>query len=383
MSEIGIYAKSVTNTTVNDPIQPSGCSVITNADDTATITWNNAPSGSSCPTATVRSGQSTAATNVTMKIRLDSSKGGTKMARQPKGKYCEDNRRNIIKTFASNGTTDNARAVGDCEAFCMTSTTCNFCSVDQQVPKKTLVWQAIPTCGTIRNWGGALVGDISAKNAAGSATITLSGPADVWFAVGLDATNMANSPYTLIVNSTGVSEMKLGTCGSEAEHCPGDYLSKSVTVTANSVVGGVRTVTMTRPFVGATSKHYTFSSTVGTVEFISAVGTSEVFAYHHAHDQAIISFTAPGTATCLCDAGATGKLCETNGTKCGSFVKNCIPRTPGLGNDGSTSGDLFAQHNPTCNSGQYSGGLRCCGHKRILLDADQEIRPELLQYHMK
>ena len=32
---------------------------------------------------------------------------------------------------------------------------------------------------------------------------------------------------------------------------------------------------------------------------------------------------------------------------------------------------------------QYAGGLSCCGHRRIMLDADQEVRPELLQYHMK
>ena len=47
------------------------------------------------------------------------------------------------------------------------------------------------------------------------------------------------------------------------------------------------------------------------------------------------------------------------------------------------AGDLKAQRNPTCNSRQYAGGLSCCHHKRIMLDADQEIRPELLRYHMK
>ena len=38
--------------------------------------------------------------------------------------------------------------------------------------------------------------------------------------------------------------------------------------------------------------------------------------------------------------------------------------------------DLLAQRNPTCNSRQYAGGLRCCGHKRIMLDADQPVRPD-------
>ena len=39
--------------------------------------------------------------------------------------------------------------------------------------------------------------------------------------------------------------------------------------------------------------------------------------------------------------------------------------------------------NPTCASSTYAGGLQCCGHKRILLDADQDPGPDLLRYHMK
>ncbi|CAE8610164.1 unnamed protein product, partial [Polarella glacialis] len=61
-----------------------------------------------------------------------------------------------------------------------------------------------------------------------------------------------------------------------------------------------------------------------------------------------------------------------DGTGCGQFVKDC-----------SSNGTLVRDMNPTCSSGTYIGGLSCCGHKRILLDADQEIRPELLRYHMK
>ena len=45
----------------------------------------------------------------------------------------------------------------------------------------------------------------------GVATITLSGPASGWFAVGLDAKLMHDNPYTLVVNDKGVTERKLGT----------------------------------------------------------------------------------------------------------------------------------------------------------------------------
>jgi len=239
-------------------------------------------------------------------------------------------------------------------------------------------FSAIPECGNINSWGGALIGDISSKSnvSDGNATITLSGPADVWFGVGLDAENMADSPYTLIVNASGVIEQKIGTCGSEAEHCPGDQLESSTTLLSNIVKGSTRTVVFTRAFVGLTSKHYSFKpDQVVTINFISAIGSSPVFGYHKSHDASTISFVTTGVPSCICDTGAAGKLCNTNGTGCGGFVKSCLTTAQG--------GDLFAQHNPTCNSLQYSGGLRCCGHKRIMLDADQEVRPELLQYHMK
>lgn len=68
---------------------------------------------------------------------------------------------------------------------------------------------------------------------------------------------MADHPYTLIVSASGVVEREIGTCGSEAEHCPGDVLSPSVTVHSNKVANGVRTVILSRPFKGATAKHHT------------------------------------------------------------------------------------------------------------------------------
>jgi len=80
-----------------------------------------------------------------------------------------------------------------------------------------------------------------------------------------------------------------------------------------------------------------------------------------------IALTAVGQPTCICDAGSNGQLCLTNQTGCGSFVKDCVA---------PPAGSLLEQHNPTCNSRQYAGGLRCCTHKRIMLDVDQEVHPE-------
>lgn len=208
-----------------------------------------------------------------------------------------------------------------------------------------------------------------------TATITLTGPADVWFGFGFNAVEMSDSPYTFIVNSTGVNERKIGTCGSEAEHCPGDPLQRSIKVVSTTVEGNTRKVVITRPLKGMTKKHYTFNPAVQSqLNMISAVGATQMLAHHKIHTTNLLVLLDNNEPNCICEQGSVGKMCTTNGTGCGTFTKNCVP---------APAGELLSQMNPTCNSIQYAGGLRCCSHKRIMLDADQEIRPELLRYHMK
>ena len=80
---------------------------------------------------------------------------------------------------------------------------------------------------------------------------------------------------------------------------------------------------------------------------------------------------------------AGGALCEAGGKNCHQF--NATPRCAGPwnGEPSASGGELLAMGNPTCASATYAGGLQCCGHKRILLDADQDPGPDLLRYHMK
>jgi len=379
---IGISATAFSNKTVHDTTLPAGCSVVSNSDGTATANYNTG-GDVKCPSSPKRFGQATTSVQVTFGAELASAgTSGQEMQRGVKGTWCSDNRRDVLASFKakSASTADMTAALTLCEAHCMADAKCNVCSVDDLGTGVGLNVQfsALPACGRVNKWGGAVTGDISTKvvSSDGNATLTLKGPADVWFGVGLDAQNMADSPYTFIVTPTNVTERKIGTCGSEAEHCPGDELAPSVTVISNEVTNGVRTVVVTRPFKGLTPKHFTFRpETVSTLNFITAVGSSPAFAYHKAHDAGMVTFTAVGDPTCLCDKGAQGKLCDTNGTSCGAFTKSCLTHEQG--------GDLFAQKNPTCDSLHYAGGLRCCSHKRILLDEDQEVRPELLRYHMK
>mmetsp|Transcript_17894 Transcript_17894/g.54509 ORF Transcript_17894/g.54509 Transcript_17894/m.54509 type:complete len:577 (-) Transcript_17894:42-1772(-) len=77
-----------------------------------------------------------------------------------------------------------------------------------------------------------------------------------------------------------------------------------------------------------------------------------------------------------------GSLCEAGGVNCVSFDSDarCSPAWTG---GPETGGDLVTQRNPTCSSATYVGGLQCCGHTRILLDADQDPGDVLLKYRMK
>ena len=114
------------------------------------------------------------------------------------------------------------------------------------------------------------------------ATITLSGPNGKYFSVGFNAPNfaMSDKPYTIVVDGTGnVSERKLG------DHDPGTVIEQSVSVTSNTVVDGVRTVTMVRDLAGKTSDHYTFDPSVSSLPIISASGSGSVFPFPRPQDK--------------------------------------------------------------------------------------------------
>ena len=133
-------------------------------------------------------------------------------------------------------------------------------------------------CGT----GGAIVGAakslvalrLAVSSAKSQVTITLEGPSDVWFGVGLDAQLMDDAPYAVIVEGNGnVTERKL------AKESPGTKLANSLTLVSNTVVGGVRTVVATRALKGATASHYTFNASKLVLPFINAVGSTPLLSY--------------------------------------------------------------------------------------------------------
>jgi len=72
---------------------------------------------------------------------------------------------------------------------------------------------------------------------------------------------------------------------------------------------------------------------------------------------------------CLCPTiGSPGEI---NGQ---GFGYNCAP---------FPSGVLAEQNNPSCNVTTYTGGLHCCSHGSILLDADQTIPDGIDTFYIK
>eukprot|EP00440_Ansanella_granifera_P035912 gb/GFBE01038957.1/.p1 GENE.gb/GFBE01038957.1/~~gb/GFBE01038957.1/.p1 ORF type:complete len:785 (+),score=142.22 gb/GFBE01038957.1/:1-2355(+) len=225
--------------------------------------------------------------------------------------------------------------------------------------------------GSIRTDVGT---SLRVKIGASSVELTLSGPAEAWYGFGFHADTMKSQPYAIVVNSTGVMERKLGTLGDVDGHNEGKLLESSLTVLSNTVINGQRTVIASRALAGKTQGHYSFSTSTDSIHLITAVGASQAFAHHRANSIATVSLAAADVPNCVCDAGVSAQLCFAGGKGCTKFTKDCENDTPG---------SLGFQRNPSCSSLTYHGGLHCCIHGNVLLDADQPDRPELLRYRIK
>jgi hypothetical protein len=222
--------------------------------------------------------------------------------------------------------------------------------------------------------------------------MTLSGPPDVWFGVGLNASTMADEPYTIVLDGAGkVSERKL------ADQSPGKPLSSSITVVSNTVVGEgasrKRVVELTRPLVGATPEHLSFSTHTTSMEFIMAIGSGPSFAYHKAHSADILQFWAVGNhaPTCVC----MNHIDQPFGKGVGVLHYAAGKGEYASGVDGSVNlrkgckpepfSDMLKNKNPACDVRSYVGGQSCAHHLWSLLDASQPIpwRDQPLVYQFK
>lgn len=221
------------------------------------------------------------------------------------------------------------------------------------------------------------------------ATITLGGPADVWYGVGFNASAMGDAPWTLIVEASGdVSERRLG------NHNPGTKLPRSVDVVSSRVVAGRRQVVVARALKGAV---FSFDRSMTHLPFINAIGSTPTLSYHKDKAPSALALLpvrdggGGGVAgLCVCKAKpapfgkAKGRLSyrpnasqpADAGSGAVSFNNDCEPEP---------RSDLRAMRNPTCDVRTYAGGQTACHHMWSLLDADQPIpwADQPLAYRLK
>lgn len=193
--------------------------------------------------------------------------------------------------------------------------------------------------------------------------LTLKGPSNYWFGIAFGATTMSDLPYSIIVDGFGsVFEQKLG------NHDQGKLLDKSISIKENIKEGNIRTVQIIRNNKGLNSDYYDFSPSIANIPILFAVGSTPSFKYHRLRGTNTLYLSALNGRTCVCDNGHGGTI---NGL---NFGKNCR---------GEPYGDLLEQHNPTCFIESYQGGLACCHHKNVLLDADQVQPSDEMTYRLK
>lgn len=232
-----------------------------------------------------------------------------------------------------------------------------------------------------------------------TATITLVGPASVWFGVGFFAQAMQEAPYAIIIEGGAggaggtVNERVLASHMGSVPNPGGTLLKPSVTVVENSVVGGKRTVVVTRPSLGLTKQHANFTLQDTVIPFINAIGAGPAFGYHADKTAASLSLWPAATpsaaaaaavsrSVCLCEVppapfgGATGSIKYVPTGEEFGFINGCSPEP---------RESILASKNPACDLRAYVGGLQVCKHKWSLLDADQK-QPwpdQPLEYYQK
>jgi hypothetical protein len=95
---------------------------------------------------------------------------------------------------------------------------------------------------------------------------------------------------------------------------------------------------------------------------------SQSFAYHKVRGSSMLMLVRTNAPMCVCDGGESGSI---DGV---AFGNHCAP--PPLS-------DLLTLKNDICFLQTYGGGLKCCSHQSILLDAAQTVPPAVDTFHMK
>ena len=113
--------------------------------------------------------------------------------------------------------------------------------------------------------GSSMTLDITMNTTTDSLEMEFSGPSSGYFSVGFGSTGM-NGTYILLVNSNGtMAERKLG------QYNGGSVLTSSIAYSAVTA-GTTRTAYIERSLIGASTNHYTFPVSGGSIPLIWAKG---------------------------------------------------------------------------------------------------------------
>jgi hypothetical protein len=137
------------------------------------------------------------------------------------------------------------------------------------------------TTGTI-NFLPNLSASLNLNNSNTTATLTINGPSDRWFAIAIgsfdDPGAMDAGNDLVYYNGTTLIDARMNGLGAT----PIDDSINNWTVTSNTVLSGTRTIVATRPFV-AEATDYTFTISNGSVSLAGAHASSPISAslqYH-------------------------------------------------------------------------------------------------------
>mmetsp|Transcript_39533 Transcript_39533/g.93014 ORF Transcript_39533/g.93014 Transcript_39533/m.93014 type:complete len:936 (+) Transcript_39533:53-2860(+) len=384
---MGLLKRHDQRRVVDSAALPSGCMVQRLAKHTEVI-YNNASSGALCGSGATVRGSWQSEDGVEVSVQLST----TNFLRSEKGLFCDVSREEVLMTFlAKPGSQESAYAAREaCEQWCLQDESCWGCSAGCGSSFKpygaldeACEWAAVTSCSAKAAWNGRIEGDISEKRVgSGTAQLSVTGPADVWFSVGFEGDaadeSLGKAGYTILVNGTEITE-SLVHKRRLSRHCQSTRLKSSIQVMSDSTEAGRRTVTLSRPLEGLTQEHFSFQSAAGggtealllkaSQGGLQAEANSACHTTRHAASRMPLQHGMTAS-TCICKAGKVGLLCDAGGKNCRSFEKKCTK-------------DLAAQHNPTCSSTSYIGGIRCCSNGTLLQDIDQPIPEQLLRYHIK
>jgi len=130
--------------------------------------------------------------------------------------------------------------------------------------------------GTI-NFSGNLSGEISISSTTNTTTLTLSGPSNVWFAVGFGGSSMTAGIDVFRWNGTSIEDARVAGFSMPPNDAQQDWA-----LVSNTVSGSTRTIVATRANNTGDGNDFIFPTTASGISMIWAVGPSTNTSSQHA-----------------------------------------------------------------------------------------------------